>query len=208
MSSQYEKDLTAAVEHLVVLTAIKLRIASLDADSFAQGLRTAVPDVLLEQSTTAAAIGLMYRVRMYRWELQGKVCLPNIYELEAAATAWTSMRKFAMSCRHDFIVDVLGRSTWPDFRSAYLAVVVDSGKDVERFRKRIDDWYDASSTKRVLVRQRAQAAERRSETKNRTAMAADDGRAMGARRRLSAEERVEHILHRWRRWEQRCCRQA
>lgn len=152
--SRRVEDLTLALDFLVVLTALKLRVKQCsDFASFAQHVRTSVHAILLEHEITPDQLGLIYCVPVHIKCFFGPGArvernTPFYSDLDQALRVWERLNEFRWhrdfshrSLRKDRRLRLWMQTffeEWPHFRNIYLDILEEGGHSRSLCKERLD----------------------------------------------------------------------
>lgn len=179
-------ELDRALDVLLLLMSVRNRVGSAeDADTFAQRIRSAVPEVLAEHGVTAEEIGLRFQVMIcMRFWVRPPLHTPQQQCLEVALEAWRRLTCFrsplGQGARGFMRMDLHElEARWLAFREVYLDILERGGRTREGLRQRLDALEEAARPFR----------ERRLERWNRLAMLREDRPRHQSRKAALAFER-------------------
>ena len=122
-------DLELAIEHLIILTALKQRIASSIGTEFEVAVRSALREVLEEHQTTSDAIGLGFTIQV-KSDLVAytTVHTPVTHDIDIALFAWSSLASFRAPSRNTCpsirLQRILSEDLWIAFKDMFLSIAV------------------------------------------------------------------------------------
>lgn len=214
----FVRDLNLAVDHLIVLTAMKSRFFGLRSGCFEARIRQAIAETFQEHGTSMEELGLRFSLTAnLKWLLGQDLRFPTVRDLDTALRVWQYLRHlwprvrdssdFAERVEKIFKLEV----EWPEFRRLWLDIVARTGQDVDAAARRLDatrsrtfarreQCLEAWSSQAMAAADREQrrfvARERHLERRGRHAMAREDRECLD--RLLRA---LRGVLARWQRLE-------
>lgn len=215
IGSRFTQDLAAALDFLVVVTAIRQRVISQvnSGRGFGESLTQSVPVVLSEQGTTVSELGLWFRVeaQISCW-LRRPVVTPLFRDVELAFAAWQRLAPYRWTAglRVDLALDMWMHKLffeWPAFRRHFLDILEESGRCRIEWAARLEDWWLEDTPRReknieLWNLQRMRAAE--TEQRMPELLEAARNEKWNRREMLSEERRQLYVQKQERTWQLRC----
>eukprot|EP00929_Paragymnodinium_shiwhaense_P020055 TRINITY_DN13492_c0_g1_i2.p1 TRINITY_DN13492_c0_g1~~TRINITY_DN13492_c0_g1_i2.p1 ORF type:complete len:618 (+),score=96.99 TRINITY_DN13492_c0_g1_i2:43-1896(+) len=180
IGSKFVPDLRAALDNLVVVTAIKQRLAGMLKETSVEACQEAVHEVVAENARDTESLGLWFRVGFHVTACVGvELPTPRRCDVAQALSDWRRLQVFRWphSCRIDRRLDAWMmwlHEQWPKLRRTFV------------------DILEEASTERKVAEEQLNGLEKRAwqywsshvELWNRTAMRRQDERSV-----------EEHVLH-------------
>jgi len=228
-SSRKVKDLTVALDFLMLLTAMKLRMKQSNSSAlFEERVKGAIESVLRENNVTIIELGLTIRISIrVAWCMASPIQCPVYHDVDRAVHAWKRLAQFRWrrGRRVDYALGAWSKDQlmWPDFRKTLISISEEAGHCCDQTAARLDALYEQAQPYRerrvALWNRHAMAAEERrqrklsilevrlSERSAQLSMAREDRLGRKWNNWLRREEcmvaRISRLLRHWRRLESR-----
>ena len=211
MRTRSVRDLQSAVEHFVVLTAIRLRLSTFKGlDTLMSHMEAVVQEVLKEHGVTGSSLGLHFVLEVHRsWLLPRVLLIPRTYDVCQLLQIMHSLSRFLQRMKPGRVaVKNIGpillqrELQWPDLRAELLSILEKGGKKFEA--SKLDNLFAATALRRQQlweiwnrhVMAREERRQRRLDSSASRAQFLREQKNQRATERVLA--RARRLLQRWR----------